>query len=186
MIAIGASAGGLESLERLFDGLTPLNSTAFVVIQHLSPNYETMMDQLLSRHTTMNVSIVTDETNVEPNHVYVIPPKKEMLVRNGKLHLMDKDLGEIPHLPIDKFFKSMAEEYGSECAAIVLSGTGSDGSKGIASVRLMINNPHKAIDLEANGIRVVERVPHQVRARPENARYLQTKVEKMDHQMTVL
>ncbi|MCA9150200.1 MAG: PAS domain-containing protein, partial [Planctomycetales bacterium] len=65
-----------------------------------------------------------------------IPPKKAMLVHDGKLHLMDKDLVEIPHLPIYTFFKSMAKEYGSECAAIVLSGTGSDGSKGITSVRL--------------------------------------------------
>lgn len=135
MVAIGASAGGLESLERFFDGLATMRSTAFVVIQHLSPNYKTMMDHLLSRHTSMSVAIATDGVAVEPDHVYVIPPKKEMLVRNGRLHLLDKTPGEIPHLPIDKFFQSMAVEYGADCAAIVLSGTGSDGSKGIYAVR---------------------------------------------------
>ena len=144
IVGIGASAGGLESLERFFDSLPASTGWAFVVIQHLSPNYETMMDRLLSRHTQMPVKIIADTEKILPNHVFLIPPKKTMTVINGQLQLDDQDRDEIPHLPIDHFFTSMAQNCGRNCAAIVLSGTGSDGSRGIQDVH------------EADGLVLVE------------------------------
>lgn len=135
VVGIGASAGGLESLQRLFDHLTQPLDAAYVVIQHLSPNYETMMDQLLARHTSMPVCIARDQQQLVANCVYVLPPKKDIVVRNGRLLLTEQARDEIPHLPIDRFFSSMAKDCDSRCAAIVLSGTGSDGSQGIRDVR---------------------------------------------------
>ena len=135
LVGIGASAGGLESLERFFSGVTQSSGAAFVVVQHLSPNYETMMDRLLARHTQMPVTIASDGQRVDENSVYVIPPRKDLEVRDGRLVLTEKDSEELPHLPIDRFFSSMASAYGSNCAAVVLSGTGSDGSRGVREVQ---------------------------------------------------
>lgn len=135
IVGVGASAGGLESLERLFAGISGDLGACYVVIQHLSPNYETMMDQLLARHTHMNVCIAEQQQVAQANHVYVIPPKKDMVIEGNQLILKEQDETEMPHLPIDRFFESMADSCGRSCVAIVLSGTGSDGSRGVKAVR---------------------------------------------------
>lgn len=131
VVGIGASAGGLESLEKMFQNLPADTGMAFVVIQHLSPDFKSMMYELLARDTQMEIHRVEDGMQVEANHVYLLPPKKEIIIAGGKLHLMDKDLNKGLTLPIDRFFESLARECGPRGIGIILSGSGSDGSRGI-------------------------------------------------------
>lgn len=128
IIGIGASAGGLDPLERFFDHMPIPSTMAFVVIQHLSPDFKSLMDELLARHTGMPIHRVTDGMEVEAGNIYLIPPKKDMVIQNGRLRLTDKDQAQPLNLPIDTFFKSLAQDAGDRAVAIVLSGTGSDGS----------------------------------------------------------
>lgn len=129
VVALGASAGGLDALERFFEALPPTQGTAYIVVQHLSPDHRTMMDELLARRTTMPVSVVAPDTVVEPDHVYVIAPGMMMTLVDGRLRLQPRP-GTGLSLPIDGFFESMAKELGSRAIGVVLSGTGSDGTKG--------------------------------------------------------
>jgi two-component system, chemotaxis family, CheB/CheR fusion protein len=149
VVGIGASAGGLESLEQFFSNLPAKPDMAFVVVQHLSPDFRSMMDELLSRHCDMPVRLAEHEVEVKPNHVYLLPPKKEMIMKDGRLLLNDKERVHGLTLPIDLFFHSLAEELGSDAVAIVLSGTGSDGSRGIRDVnraggRVLVESPDTA------------------------------------------
>lgn len=134
VIAIGASAGGLEALERFFQKLRSDLGVAVVVIQHLSPDHKSMMDDLLSKHTFMPVKLAEEGMPIAANHVFLIPPAKTITIKAGRLHLLPK----IPHeltLPVDIFFSSMAQSYGEKCVGVVLSGTGSDGAKGCFRIR---------------------------------------------------
>ncbi len=134
IVGIGASAGGLEALERLFEHM-PLNTgMAFVVVQHLSPDFRSLMDELLARKTRIPVHRVEEGMEVRPNAIYLIPPKKDMIIANGRLLLTDKDPRQGITLPIDHFFRSLAHECGDRAVAIILSGTGSDGSRGLLDV----------------------------------------------------
>lgn len=133
VVAIGASAGGLDALERFFDELAVDSGAVFVVIQHLSPDHKSMMDNLLARHTTMPVVMAENAMQMEPNHVYLIPPGKNMTVAGNQLRLVPKN----PHglsLPIDLFFTSLAKEFGNRCVGAILSGTGSDGTRGSVAI----------------------------------------------------
>ncbi|MEL6497086.1 MAG: chemotaxis protein CheB [Planctomycetota bacterium] len=135
LIAIGASAGGLDPLQAFFDATPDDSGFAFVVVQHLSPDHPSLMDELLSRHTTMPVRRIEDGMLIEANTVYVIPPKTLMRVKGGHLTLTEQERKrEKPPTPIDVFFESVALEFGNRGAAVVLSGTGSDGSRGIQAV----------------------------------------------------
>jgi two-component system CheB/CheR fusion protein len=132
VVGIGASAGGLEALEKLFGAMPENTGMAFVVVQHLSPDFKSVMDELLARRTRIPVHLVEDAMPVEPNRIYLIPPRKEMIISRGRLLLSDK--GESQDgltLPIDIFFRSLAQDMGQRAAGIVLSGAGSDGSRGI-------------------------------------------------------
>ena len=134
IVGIGASAGGLESLERLFSKLPATTGLAFVVVQHLSPDFRSLMDELIARHSEMPVVIAEDGMTVRANHIYLMPPRKEMIIRERQLVLTDKE----PHafsLPIDQFFRSLAQDVGDQAVAVVLSGSGSDGSRGIVEVK---------------------------------------------------
>jgi two-component system, chemotaxis family, CheB/CheR fusion protein len=134
IVGIGASAGGLESLEQLFSALPNDTGLAFVVVQHLSPDFRSLMDELIARHSEMPVVIAENGMAVEANHIYLMPPRKEMMIRDRHLWLTDKE----PHtfsLPIDAFFRSLAQDVGPQAVAIVLSGSGSDGSRGIVDVK---------------------------------------------------
>jgi len=135
MIALGASAGGLEALQMFFNNM-PLNSRlAFVVIQHLSPDYKSLMVELLSRQTQMKVMRVHDEVKVEPDSVYIIPPKKTMIIKNDTLHLTEQQRTHGLNLPIDEFFRSLATSFAENAVGIVLSGTGSDGTMGVRAIK---------------------------------------------------
>lgn len=133
VIGIGASAGGLDALEKFFDACPTETGATFVVIQHLSPDHKSMMGNLLARHTTMPVIMVEENTSIEANHVYLIPPGSIMHMGKGFLHLTPKNPRGLT-LPIDIFFTSLAESYGNHAIGIVLSGTGSDGTRGASAI----------------------------------------------------
>ena len=134
IVGIGASAGGLEALEMFFDHMPVGSGLAFVVVQHLSPDFKSLMDELLSRHTEIHIHRVVDGMEVEADSIYLIPPKKEMIVSGGRLLLTDKDPGQSLTLPIDVFFRSLAQDMGNRSLGVILSGTGSDGSRGIRAI----------------------------------------------------
>lgn len=134
IVGIGASAGGLEALERMFDNMPVDTGVAFVIVQHLSPHFKSMMDEILARWNDMPIHTVKNGMSVSANSIYLMPPKKEMIISDGKLLLTDKEPAEELTLPIDQFFRSLARDAGSQAIAVVLSGTGSDGSRGIRDV----------------------------------------------------
>jgi two-component system CheB/CheR fusion protein len=148
IVALGASAGGLDALDRFFAALQPRDDTAFVVIQHLAPEHTTMMDTLLARHTDMQVAVASPDIALQGRHVYVIPPGTTMTVRHGRLRLAPRPATGVT-LPIDAFFESLAAEAPQRAVGIVLSGTGSDGSRGIvalddAGAWVLAQNPETA------------------------------------------
>ena len=134
IIGIGASAGGLEALQQFF-GCMPNNSgLSFVVVQHLSPDYKSSWRTYLASNTGMTVLQAENAMPVEPDTVYLIPPKKFMTLQGGKLILSDYAPGTLNH-PIDVFFASLAEEKKEHAIVAVLSGTGSDGTNGVKTVK---------------------------------------------------
>ncbi|QJW95038.1 chemotaxis protein CheB [Frigoriglobus tundricola] len=134
VVGIGASAGGLEALERLFEAMPTDTGMAFVVVQHLSPDYKSLTDDILARRTRLPIRVVEDGMPVRPDTLYLIPPKKDMILSSGRLLLTDKDPGQLVALPIDHFLRSLAQEARERAVAIILSGTGSDGSRGVQDV----------------------------------------------------
>lgn len=134
IVGIGASAGGLEALEAFFRGMPANLGASFVVIQHLSPDFESHMDQLLGRVTNIPVSVARNETTVEPDHIYLIPPKSEMVISGGKLLLTDRAKEKVLSHPIDQFFRSLSQDSARYSIGVVLSGTGSDGSRGVQDI----------------------------------------------------
>jgi two-component system, chemotaxis family, CheB/CheR fusion protein len=135
IVGIGASAGGLDALERLFDNVPADSGMAFVVVQHLSPDFKSKMDGLLSQHTAMPIQVIADVTKVAPNTIYLAPAMTYVAVRGGELHLTEVAKGQHANLPIDVFFESLAEEAGARAVGVILSGTGHDGSQGIQAIR---------------------------------------------------
>ncbi|MFR6034873.1 MAG: chemotaxis protein CheB [Desulfovibrio piger] len=134
IVGIGASAGGLEALQQFFSAVPDNSGLAFVVIQHLSPDYKSLMAEILGKYTSMMVLQAENGMEVEPNIVYLIPPKKNMTIKNGRLLLTDYVHGAINH-PIDTFLASLAEERKAHVLCVILSGTGSDGTSGIKSIK---------------------------------------------------
>jgi two-component system CheB/CheR fusion protein len=124
IVGVGASAGGLESLEKLFRALPARTGAAFVVVQHLSPDFKSLMDELLSRFTDLTIHRAAPGVQAQPDHVYLLQPGKELEIRGGKFELFDRD----PHagltLPIDRFLSSLAQDAGARAAAVILSGSG--------------------------------------------------------------
>ncbi len=159
IVGVGASAGGLEALEKMFQNVPEDCGMSFVVVQHLSPDFKSHMDRLLARVTSIPVEVVTDGVVVEPNHIYLIPPKKEMVISNGRLLLTERSPQKILSHPIDQFFRALAQDAGRFAIGVVLSGTGSDGSRGV-------------IDISENGGLAVSQEPETCRfdAMPINAR----------------
>ncbi|MBB6480177.1 chemotaxis protein CheB [Spirochaeta isovalerica] len=135
VVGIGASAGGLEALEDFFRNMPSRPGAAFVVIQHLSPDYKSMMNELLARFTSMPIHLVEDGMAVEVNNVYLIPPRKNMTIYQGTLLLNDPLPGKVLNLPIDIFLRSLAKDQEKNAIAVILSGTGSDGTLGIRAIK---------------------------------------------------
>lgn len=134
-VGIGASAGGLEALESFFRNMPNDTGVAFIIVQHLSPDYKSMMVELLSRKTNMKVIQIEDGMEVEANCVYLVPPKKNLEIYHSRLILVDQVRETGLNLPIDIFFRSLALDKRKHAIGVVLSGTGSDGSLGIRSIK---------------------------------------------------
>jgi two-component system, chemotaxis family, CheB/CheR fusion protein len=134
-IGIGASAGGLEAMEELFKKMKPDSGLSFVIVQHLSPHYKSLMVELLSRYTSMKVIRAENGMKVLPDCIYLIPPRKNMTISQGQLYLSEKDLQPALNRPIDIFFRSLADDYAEKAIGIILSGTGSDGTLGIRAIK---------------------------------------------------
>ncbi|WP_437438333.1 CheR family methyltransferase [Celeribacter indicus] len=135
IIGVGASAGGLEALRDLLSGEDDLSDVAIVVVQHLDPTRESMMAQLLERHTTMAVRRITGGERVAAGTVYVIPPGRGLEIEDGVLRLLRFDAPRGLRRPIDDFFESLARDRGPRTAGVVLSGTGADGSRGLRAIK---------------------------------------------------
>jgi two-component system, chemotaxis family, CheB/CheR fusion protein len=134
IIAIGASAGGLEEINSFFDH-TPLDGVSYIVVQHLSTDFKSRMAEVLAKHSKLSVGEATEGILVETNKVYLIPHDKFMTIQNGHLYLQEKEKTKCPHLTINTFFSSLALDCGSKVIVVVLSGLGSDGAEGLIAVK---------------------------------------------------
>ncbi len=135
IVGIGASAGGLVALEQFLSHVPPGSGMAFVIVQHLDPHREGMLVELLQRHTLMPIVEAQDLMVVEPDHVYVIPPGRDLGVRQGVLYLLEPSETRGLRLPIDFFFKSLAEDRQQNSIGVILSGMDSDGAAGLRAIR---------------------------------------------------
>ncbi|MET4896733.1 CheR family methyltransferase [Sphingomonadaceae bacterium jetA1] len=151
IVGIGASAGGLEALREMLTPARAPTGMAFVVVQHLDPNHESMLAQLLDRHTNLEVRQCEGSEQIHADHVYIIPPGRGLAIRGGVLELTDFVQPRGLRRPIDDFFLSLANDQQGNAACVILSGTGADGTTGLRAIK------------ENGGVSVVQR--------PESARY---------------
>ncbi|HET6574058.1 MAG TPA: chemotaxis protein CheB [Fimbriiglobus sp.] len=135
IVGVGASAGGLEAYQHLLRALPADTGMAFVLVQHLAPEHQSMLAEILGRSTAMPVIEVHDEPRVEPNHVYVIPPNRTMLMTDGHLKLVPRSEVRGQHRSIDTFLRSLADEQSHHAVGVILSGTGNDGTLGLEAVK---------------------------------------------------
>jgi two-component system CheB/CheR fusion protein len=135
IIGLGASAGGLEAIEQFLRHVPPKSGLGFVIVQHLDPTHKGLMVELLQRSTPMPVIQIKDRTKIEPDHVYVIPPNKDLSILRGILHLLHPSAPRGLRLPIDFFFRSLVEDRGEHSIGVILSGMGSDGSLGLRAIK---------------------------------------------------
>jgi len=149
IVGLGASAGGLEALEGFLDHTPPDTGMAFVVILHLAPEHDSHAASVLQAHTAMPVTQVTDRVPLAPNHVYVIPPAQHLALVDGHLQLRAPQTEQDRRAPVDHFFRTLADTHGSQAAAVILSGTGSDGAIGLKRVKehggtILVQDPQEA------------------------------------------
>ncbi len=130
IVAIGASAGGLDACRKLIDAMPDNTGMAFILVQHLDPNHDSLLVDLLASHTKMTVSQAVEGVPLAPDHLYVIPPGAYLSVTGGALHLSEPEARHGARLPFDFLLRSLAEDCAARTACVVLSGTGSDGSEG--------------------------------------------------------
>ncbi|MGY6523433.1 MAG: CheR family methyltransferase [Mongoliitalea sp.] len=147
IIAIGASAGGMEAIHSLFDN-TSGDGAAYIIIQHLSPNHESFMAETLTKHSKLQIFIAENDMAVRPNCIYLMPKGKNMTIKNRRLFLTNS-YSKQPNTAIDIFFDSLANDCGNKSIAVILSGTGSDGTKGIVSIKrngglVIVQDPESA------------------------------------------
>ncbi|MFC1558380.1 chemotaxis protein CheB, partial [candidate division KSB1 bacterium] len=135
VIGIGASAGGLEALEKYFSNMPSNSGMAFILIQHLSSTQKSIMGELISKYTKMKIFQIKDNIKVAPDSIYIAPPNKYVAILNGRLHLMEPTESHGLRLPIDYFFRSLAEDQSEKANCIVLSGTGTDGTIGLKTIK---------------------------------------------------
>lgn len=149
VVGIGASAGGLEAIEQFLSNVPPDSGMAYVVIQHLDPTHESIMPELLRRFTSLPVIQIADRMPVEPNRVYAIPPNKDISILRGALHLFDFVNPRGFRMPIDFFFRSLADDRAALSVGVILSGTGADGTLGLAAIKerggiVLVQDPSSA------------------------------------------
>ncbi len=149
IVGLGASAGGLQALTDFFVAMPDDSGMAFVAIHHVDPDHESLMAELLAKHTKMSVVLAKDHTKVEPNHVYIIPPSYFLKIDGSILYLTEPEARRGMRLPIDYFLQSLAKDRKEAAIAIILSGMGSDGIAGIKSIKqhggiVLVQNPKEA------------------------------------------
>lgn len=135
IVGIGASAGGLEALEIFFSYMPIDSGMAFIVITHLDPSHHSMMPELIRNYTNMQVMFIKEGMKVQPNAVYFLPPNFNVEIHHGILHLLEVDTSVQTHFPINFFFESLAKSKRDKGLAVILSGTGSDGTTGIKAIK---------------------------------------------------
>jgi len=135
IVGLGASAGGLEALEQFLGHVPKECGLGFVVVQHLDPTHQGILAELLQRGTAMPVVQIKDRMKVEPGHVYVIPPNRDLSVLHGVLHLLEPAAPRGLRLPIDFFFRSLADDLRERSIGVILSGMGSDGTLGLRAIK---------------------------------------------------
>ena len=135
IVGVGASAGGLEAFTQLLKALPLDTGMGFVLVQHLDPEHESALTQILSRATAMPVCDVTNNQAVQPNCVYIIPPDTNLSIAEGVLKLQPRPKTRTPHRPIDSFFESLAVDHRERAIGVVLSGTASDGTLGLEAIK---------------------------------------------------
>lgn len=135
VVGIGASSGGLEALQAFFEGMPVDTGMAFVIVQHLDPQHDTMMPELLARHTSMPVRLVTQDTPLRCNDIFVLPPSATLTIDDGVLRVSRPERMRGRRSPIDGFFRSLAEDQGDDAVGIVLSGAGTDGALGLKAIK---------------------------------------------------
>ncbi len=136
VVGVGASAGGLEAIQKLLTNLPIDTGMAFVIVPHLSAEHKSALVEILSRNTSMPVSEIVEKTGIELNKIYIIPPNHNLSIKDGDLILeqVEKD-AKLPRLPIDHFLTSLAEQKKDKAIGVILSGTGSDGTKGVQAIK---------------------------------------------------
>jgi two-component system CheB/CheR fusion protein len=149
IVGIGASAGGLDALERFFGNMTETSGMAFIVVSHLDPNHISIMPELIQKSTKMKLFQAEDGMVVEPNHVYVAPANRDLAILHGTIQLIEPLEAHGFRLPIDFFFKSLSADVGEKAICIILSGMASDGTAGLKAVKselgmVMVQDPLSA------------------------------------------
>ena len=151
IVGLGASAGGLEAFEQFFRATSPKSGFGYVLVPHLDPGHASALTEILQRTTTMPVVEITEHTHVRPDHVYIIPPGRDLAILRGVLQLSVPELPHGQRMPIDGFLRSLADDQGEHAVGIILSGTGTDGTQGLRAI------------LGAGGITLVQQ--------PDSAKY---------------
>ncbi|RXG15710.1 two-component system CheB/CheR fusion protein [Leeuwenhoekiella aestuarii] len=149
VVGIGASAGGLQALNDFFDNVPTASLYSYIVVQHLSPDHKSLMAELLAKNTKIPIEVIKDGGEIKANCIYLIPPTHNLVIEEGKFKLLEKPKDKSLNLPIDMFFESLANHAKEHCAGIILSGTGSDGSRGIRAIKekggvVMVQQPEQA------------------------------------------
>ena len=149
MVGIGASAGGVEALTQFFEQVPADSNLAYVVILHLSPDYDSQLTQILESVASIPVTQVTERVQVEPNQVYVVPPNQHLRMDNGEIVVQANTQVEDRRAPVDIFLRTLAESHGSQAIAVILSGTGANGSMGLKRLKerggaVFVQNPREA------------------------------------------
>ena len=135
IVGIGASAGGLKAFEQFFSHMPPDSGMAFILILHLDPTHVSMLPELLRKYTEMPIRQAEDGAKVEANTIHIIPPNKKMAIKHGTLFLTEPTEPRGLRLPIDTFFRSLAEDQGNTAIGVILSGTGTDGTLGLKAIK---------------------------------------------------
>jgi two-component system CheB/CheR fusion protein len=150
IVAIGASAGGLDSLKKFFAQVPDNTGIAYVVLQHLAPDHSSILAEILARHTSLKVLTAAEGITVEPDVVYVLPPATDLRIGQGVLHLSAADQTCGLRMPIDAFMRSLAADQRENAVGVILSGTGSDGTQGIREIKecgglVMVQRPDEVV-----------------------------------------
>ncbi len=149
IVAVGASAGGLDALNSFFDNVVENADYSYIIIQHLSPDHKSLMAELLSKKTNVPIVAVSNDSEIKRSHIYVIPPSMNLIIENNHLILLEKPKSQRLNLPIDLLMESLSKSHGKSAVGVILSGTGSDGTKGVQAIKragglVLVQQPDEA------------------------------------------